>query len=62
MDTRMDIHDFDEITTIPTEKLTTKNGRVFYIKTLMVNGEEGSFTLTFFSDYKGKLAFKRGAS
>jgi len=62
MDTSMDIHYFDEITTIPTEKLVTKSGLVFYIKTLKVNGKEGDLTLTFFSDYKGKLAFKRGKS
>jgi len=62
MDTSISIHHFDEITTIPTEKLTTKNGSVFYTKRLKVNGEEGSFTLTFFSDNEAKLVFKRGAS
>ena len=62
MNTRMDIHYFDEITTVPTEKLTTDEGVVFYTKRLKVNGEEGDFTLTFFSDNEAKLAFKRGES
>tara|TARA_R100000365_G_C2671059_1_gene20257 strand:- start:257 stop:445 length:189 start_codon:yes stop_codon:yes gene_type:complete len=62
MDTKMDIHDLEEIITIPTQKLTTDRGLVFYIKTLKVNGKEGEFTLTFFSDNEAKLAFKRGAS
>ena len=62
MDTRMDIHNFEEITTIPTDKLTTDKGVVFYTKRLKIDSEEGSFTLTFFSNNETKLAFKRGES
>tara|TARA_Y100001951_G_scaffold320_1_gene232 strand:- start:363 stop:542 length:180 start_codon:yes stop_codon:yes gene_type:complete len=59
----MNIHYFDEITVVPTDKIVSKRtGKVFYTKRLKVNSEEGSFTLTLFASNKAKLAFKRGAS